>query len=91
MEFGDALGGHDRARLEMHLEVEIESTQKMQLVALIDPVCRCTLKLGPRELEDALAGCDCARLEEYLEAVDFEGGTTSAETVISGYHVIVGM
>jgi len=30
-------------------------------------------------------------LEEYLEAVDLEGGVTAAETPFIGYLVIVGM
>ena len=32
------------------------------------------------EFGDALAGYDRARLEEYLEAVEVEGGATAAET-----------
>jgi len=31
------------------------------------------------------------RLEEYLEAVNFEGGATAAETLFNGSPVIVGM
>jgi len=31
------------------------------------------------------------RLEEYLEAVDLEGGATAAETLFIGSRVIVGM
>jgi len=33
------------------------------------------------EVGDALAGSDRARLEEYFEAVDLEGGVTAAETL----------
>jgi len=33
------------------------------------------------EFEDALAGYDWARLEEYLEAVDLEGGAMAGETL----------
>jgi len=47
-----ALRGQDRASVEMHLEAEIEWTQ------------RCTLRLWPSEFGDALAGYDRARLEE---------------------------
>jgi hypothetical protein len=36
-------------------------------------------------------GYDRARLEEYLEAVDLEGGATAAETQFIGYLAIVGM
>jgi len=36
------------------------------------------------ELGDALAGYDRARLEEYLESVDLEGGATAAETLFIG-------
>jgi len=56
----------------MHLEAEMEWTQ------------RYSLRLWPSEFGDALAGYDPARLEEYLEAVDLEGGTTAAETPIIG-------
>jgi len=44
-ELRDALGGRDRASLEMHLEAEIELTQKMHLEAVIDRVWRSTLRL----------------------------------------------
>jgi len=33
------------------------------------------------EFGDALAGYDRARLEEYFEAVDLEGGAMAAETL----------
>jgi len=33
---------------------------------------------------DALAGYDRARLEEYLEVVDLEGGAMAAETLFIG-------
>ena len=42
------------------------------------------------EFGDALAGYDRARLEEYLEAVDSEAGTTAAETLFIAELVIVG-
>ena len=60
MEFGDALGGCDWARLEMHLE------------AVIERVWRCTWKTTLCQLRDALGGHDRASLEMDLEAV-FEG------------------
>jgi len=56
-ELRDALGGRDRACLEMHLEAEVKLTQKMRLEAevkltqkmhveaVIDRVWRCTLRL----------------------------------------------
>ena len=91
IECGDALGGCDRESLEMLLGAEIEWTQKMHLEAMINRVWRCTLRLWPSEFGDALAGYDWARLEEYLEAVDLEGGATAAETLFIGYLVIVGM
>jgi hypothetical protein len=69
---------------EMHLETEIELTQKMHLEAMIDRVSRCTLRQKPRESGDALAGYDRSRLEEYLQAVDLEGGVTTAETLFIG-------
>jgi len=84
----DALGDRDRMNSEMHLEAEIEWTQKMHLEAVIDRVWRCTLRLWPSEFGDALAGYDRARLEEYLEAVDLEGGTTAAEILFIGELVI---
>jgi hypothetical protein len=49
------------------------------------------LRLGPTEFGDAHAGFDLARLEEYLEGVDLEGGAMAAETVFIGQLVIVGM
>jgi len=36
------------------------------------------------EFGDALAGYDVARLEEYLEAIDLEGGITAAEILFIG-------
>jgi len=41
----NALGGRNRACLEMHLEAEVESIQKMHLEAVIDRVWRSTLWL----------------------------------------------
>jgi len=78
------LAGRSRASLEIHLEAEINWKQKMHLQAVIDRVWRCTLKLWPSEFGDALAGCDRARLEEYLQAVDLAGGVTAAETLSIG-------
>jgi hypothetical protein len=37
-----------------------------------------------REITDAFAGYDGVILEEYLEAVDLEGGVTAADTVFIG-------
>jgi len=57
-DFGDGLGGRDRANLEMHLEAEIEWTQ------------RCTGRpwsTWSSEFEDELWGCDRASLEIQLE------------------------
>jgi len=42
------------------------------------------VRLLPSEFGDALADYDRARLEEYLEAVDLEGGATAAETLFIG-------
>jgi len=81
-ELRDARGGRDWASLEMHLEAEIEWTQKMHLEA--DRVFRCTLRLWPSKFGDGLAGDDGARLEEYLKAVDLEGGATAAESLCIG-------
>jgi hypothetical protein len=36
------------------------------------------------EIEDALAGYDRARFEEYLEVVNLEGGAMIAETLFIG-------
>jgi hypothetical protein len=56
----------------MHWEAEVEGTQ------------RCTWRPRSSELRDALSGYDRARLEEYLEAVDLEGGATAAGLSILG-------
>jgi hypothetical protein len=53
-EFGDALGGRDRASLEMLLEAVIERLWRPR----------------SSDFGDALGGHDRARLEEYLEAVN---------------------
>jgi hypothetical protein len=55
-EFGDALGGRDRASLEMHFE------------AVIERVWRCTLRPRLSELRDTLGGRDRASLDMHLEA-----------------------
>jgi len=49
-----------------------------------DRVWRGTPRLSLSKFGDALAGYDRARLEEYLEAVDLEGGATAAETLFIG-------
>jgi len=56
----------------MELETEIESTQ------------RCTGRPRLSEIGDVLAGYDRAKLEEYLEAVNLEGGVMAAETLFIG-------
>jgi hypothetical protein len=83
-ELRDALGRRDRSSLEMHWE------------AVIERVWRCTWMLRSSELSDALCGCDRAnfgdalagydraRLVEYLEAVDLEGGAMAADTLFIG-------
>jgi len=53
----NVLGGCDRASCEMHLEAEIEWTQ------------RCTWRPGSSELRDALGGRDRASLEMHWEAM----------------------
>ena len=52
----DILGSCDRATLEMHLEAEINWTE------------RCNWRLWSIEFVDALGGCDRASLEMHLEA-----------------------
>jgi hypothetical protein len=71
-EVGDALEGYERARLDMQLETEIQSTH------------RCTGRPRLSKFGDAVAGDDQARSEEYLKAVDFEGCTMAAETLFIG-------
>jgi len=71
-ELRDALGGRDRATLVIDLEAAIEWTH------------RCTLRLWPTEFADVLAVYDRVRLEEYLEAFDWEGGGTATETLFIG-------
>ena len=53
----DVLGGRDQASSDMHLEAEIEWTQ------------RCTWRAGSSELKDALGGRDRANLEAVIERV----------------------
>jgi len=53
----DVLGGCDRASWDMHLEAEIEWTQ------------RCTWRPGLTELRDALGGRDHVNLEALIESV----------------------
>jgi len=56
----------------------------MHLEAVIERVWRCNCRLRLSELRDALGGRDRASLEEYLEALDLEGGATAAETLFIG-------
>jgi hypothetical protein len=56
----------------------------MHWEAVIERVWRCTWRPRSSELRDALSGYDRARLEEYLEAVDLEGGATAAGLSILG-------
>ena len=67
-EFGDSLGGRDRSNLDMHW------------VVMIERVWTCTWRPRSSELTDALPGYDWGRLEEYLEAVNLDGGAMAAET-----------
>jgi len=53
-EFGDALGGHDRANFQ----------------AVIQQVWRYTCRPRSSEFGDALGGRDRASLDKYLEAVE---------------------
>jgi len=55
--FGDALGGSNRAYLEIHLE------------AVIERVWICTWRMGSSEHRDAVGGRDRASLEMHLEDV----------------------
>jgi hypothetical protein len=66
------MGGRDRASLEIHWE------------AMIKRVWRCTSRPRSSDLREALSGYDRARLEEYLEAVDLEGGAMAAGLSILG-------
>jgi len=63
----------------------------MHLEAVMKRVWRCTWRPRSSEFGDAPAGHDQSRLEEYLAAVDWEGGATAAVTLFIGYLVIVGM
>jgi len=53
----------------------------MHFEAVIERGWRCNWRPRLSELRDALGGYDRARLEEYLKAVDLEGGATAAETL----------
>jgi hypothetical protein len=68
----------------MHLEAVIErvwtSTWRPRSSELRDELSG----WDRSEFGDALAGYDRARVEEYLEAVDLEGGATAAETLFIG-------
>jgi hypothetical protein len=57
---------------------------EMHFEAVIERVWRCNWRPRSSELRAALAGYDRARLEEYLEAVDLEGGATAAGLSILG-------
>jgi len=101
-ELRDALGGRDWVNSEMHLETGIEWTQRctgrlwssefQHALGGRDRV-NSVMHSGPwlSEFRHALAGYGQARLEEYLEAVDWDGGATAAETLFIGWLVIVGM
>jgi hypothetical protein len=56
----------------------------MHLEAGIERVWRCNWRPSLIELRDPLGGRDRPTLEEYLEAVDLDGGATPAETQIIG-------
>jgi len=75
-ELRDALGGRDRASLEMHLDAVIVRTWRltrasleMHLEAMIERVWRCNWGTRSSELSDALGGRDRSSLEMHLEAV----------------------
>ena len=53
----------------------------MNFEAVIERGWRCNWRPRLTELRDALGGYDRARLEEYLEVVDLEGGVTAAQTL----------
>jgi len=56
-ELRDVLGSHSQVSLEIHLEPEIEWTQ------------RWSWRLFRCELEDVVGGCDQVSLEMYMEAI----------------------
>jgi len=58
--------------------------RELHLEAKIERVWRRTWRPRSSELRDVLSGYDRARLEEYLEAVDLEGGATAAGLSILG-------
>jgi hypothetical protein len=57
---------------------------KIHWEAVIERVWRCTWRPRSSEFGDALDGYDRARLEEYLKAVDLEGGAMAAGLSILG-------
>jgi len=57
-EFGVAIGGHERATLEMHLEATIEPGLEMHLEAVIERVWRFTWRPQLSEFGDAIGGHD---------------------------------
>ena len=103
----DALGGRDRVSSEIHSEAIIQrvwrctwrprftdlrdalwghdrASLEMQLESEIEWTQRCTGRPWSSEFGHSL-------VEEYLEAVDLEGGATAAETLFIGQLAIVGM
>jgi len=78
-----------RRSLTMYLEAVIERVKRCTWRPW-SWTQRCTGRPWLSEFGDALAGYDRARLEEYLEVVDLEGGATAAETLFIGLLVIEG-
>ena len=64
-EFGDALGGHDRANLQAVIERVWRYTGRPRSSELR----RCTWRPWSSEFGDALWGCDRASLEMHLQAM----------------------
>jgi len=76
-EFGDTLGGDDWVNWEMHSEIVMKQVgdalggrHRGNLQAIIEQVWRYTCRPWSSEFGDSLGGCDWAKLDEYLEAVD---------------------
>jgi len=76
-DFGDALGGYDRASLEMHLEAVIKrdwrfirrpksNHSEMHLEAVIERVRRCTSQPRSSEFGAALGGCNRVNTKMHL-------------------------
>jgi hypothetical protein len=65
----DALHGHDRASLVMHLEAEIDCTERCTFEIMIENIRTCSWRPQSSERQDAPGSCNRESLKIQMETM----------------------